>query len=131
MFAFCQWLHHRKCQWRGVVGQKKLKSCQRSLWTAPNTLMFKAQSSMNTPYPDCKFLYLDRIIVLFAIESWLFFGNTYIYKYRVICHGFCHWGIVLCVYSIIKTWNFWCLNSLLCSETWHNIKNTQKSGKMP
>ena len=35
MPTFCQCLYHRKCQRRGVGGQKKLKSCQRSLWTAP------------------------------------------------------------------------------------------------
>ena len=33
MSTFCQRLCHRKRQRRGVGGQKKLKSCQRSLWT--------------------------------------------------------------------------------------------------
>ena len=35
MSTFCQRLYHRKCQWRGVGGQKKPKSCQHSLWTTP------------------------------------------------------------------------------------------------
>ena len=33
--TFCQRSSHRKCQHRGVGGQKNPKSCQRSLWTAP------------------------------------------------------------------------------------------------
>ena len=35
MSTFCQHLYHRKCKRRGVGGQKKPKSCQRSLWTTP------------------------------------------------------------------------------------------------
>ena len=31
MFTFCQHLYHRKCQRRELGGQKKPKSCQRSL----------------------------------------------------------------------------------------------------
>ena len=31
MSTFCQRSYHRKCQQRWVGGQKKLKSCQRSL----------------------------------------------------------------------------------------------------
>ena len=36
MSIFCQRSHHRKCQHRWIGGQKKPKSCQRSLWTTPN-----------------------------------------------------------------------------------------------
>ena len=43
MSIFCQLLYHRKCQLRGVGGQKKPKSCQRSLWTPPY-LMLSRQS---------------------------------------------------------------------------------------
>ena len=33
MSTFCQRSYHTKCQRRGVGGQKKPKSCQRSLWS--------------------------------------------------------------------------------------------------
>ena len=33
--TFCKPLYHRKCKRRGVGGQKKAKSCKRSLWTPP------------------------------------------------------------------------------------------------
>ena len=36
MSTFCQRSYHKNCQHRGVGGQKKPKSCQRSLWTTPN-----------------------------------------------------------------------------------------------
>ena len=35
MSTFCQRLYHRKCQHRGVGGQEKPKSCQRSVWMTP------------------------------------------------------------------------------------------------
>ena len=34
MSTFCQLSYHRKCQRRGIGGQKKPKSCQCSLWMA-------------------------------------------------------------------------------------------------
>ena len=41
MSTFCQRLYHRKCQLRGVGGQKEPKSCQRSLWTTPKGKLSK------------------------------------------------------------------------------------------
>ena len=41
--CFCQRLKGTKCQRRGVDGQKKAKTCQRSLWTTPKAIEQYAQ----------------------------------------------------------------------------------------
>ena len=40
ILTFCKLLCHRKCKRRGVGGQKKPKSCQRSLWKNPYALLY-------------------------------------------------------------------------------------------
>ena len=53
MSTFCQHLYHRKCQRRGVAGQKKPKSCQHSLWT-PRFWLFLTTFFQQLYHRKCK-----------------------------------------------------------------------------
>ena len=58
-------VHHRKCQRKGVGGQKEPKSCQRSLGTPPkpnnNPSYSGAQRKNVKQYSQC-FLIIERFI---------------------------------------------------------------------
>ena len=49
MSTFFQRLYHRKRQHRGVGGQKRPKSCQRSLWTTPSTTYQATPEQLSIP----------------------------------------------------------------------------------
>ena len=72
MSTSCQRSYHRKCQRRRVGGQKKPKSCQRSLWTKISLVScFKVYYSLKNNYEN-NILLTGSNKKLWNYESWMF-----------------------------------------------------------
>ena len=67
-------VYHRKCQHRGIGGQEKPKSCQRSLWTTPNdkkAWLFNVHISTYICISDANLLPVLKICRSFVIPMYL------------------------------------------------------------
>ena len=115
--------YHRKCQGRGVGGQKKPKSCQRSLWT--------------TPKPAIYFITFQNYVIKFKrsianLENESFLGSLRIenknkfilFQDRKICFFFVDFSgplysnIFHFVFQVSNPWFFSSFPSLLLSLIW-------------
>ena len=107
MFTFCQRSYHRKCQQRGLGGQKKPKSCQRSLWTPPKReaakvsvfLPLSTKQTMDNDAMDTNhsslLAWISSIYFVFCLENYFHIFLYFLFLYL------CNYGL-LHVYFLAK-----------------------------
>ena len=131
MSTFCQRLYHKKCQLRGVGGQKKTKSCQRSLWTTPNL-------TLNSDYKIIWRYFLFSIVLNLVVFCTSFFPRKLLLRNSTSPRADVLSALNLCQKMIDFAWNYLNFVTIMrkncwffACNTWSNVrKNSQLNRKV-
>ena len=82
MSTFCQRSYDTKCQRRGIGGQKKPESCQRSLWTTPKVAI--TCRSRWTSMKKYRWIIFTWTGIEMELKLWFFLSNILQHNMKAI-----------------------------------------------